>query len=527
MTVGRVRWNAIYDLWTSIYNYATILVPSLLTAPRYFRGEIEFGVISQVSFAFSTIESALSVIINNLTQLSGLAAETERLEALQKAMEAADESERHAEALSGSRTPPDSSSPDGEKKDATLLSSALAPSLNRISRKMGPTQVGLVMEGLSVMIDCKQEVPEDLKDLAQRSRGGNGKKPGGHKGGGGGGSRFGRGDSDRSGGGGYGRDRGEFRDHRSNQSDDSFFRGGSSGKCTSSVYPVGAPNMAEPVLMARNGMDLLRITTSPSRQFKLRAFLVATTITVFLLANNPASAQDSNIQIVGFSSGCSPEELQQVSDKALSVTVLPNRTEVSEIKFVYLFGFGPELVVYDYLIGFGEEYSALEILENKCTRPQYRRQHKQQGKWSGGMSSLVEEWSIAFKGQQSSVYIAASETGDVVGQVDDSRLTVLEWFTDQSAAAMTVEGAGGGVLSFNGQLYDNVFTKRKVGSIQHTVQYIARLLILPPDPQSAASSTPSSTSPVGSLQHTVQYIARLLIQHPGHVLDGVLEAAEL
>jgi ABC-type uncharacterized transport system fused permease/ATPase subunit len=28
--------------------YATILVPSLLTAPRYFAGEIEFGVIAQV-----------------------------------------------------------------------------------------------------------------------------------------------------------------------------------------------------------------------------------------------------------------------------------------------------------------------------------------------------------------------------------------------------------------------------------------------------------------------------------------------
>ena len=29
-------------------SYATILVPSLLTAPRFFRGEVEFGVISQV-----------------------------------------------------------------------------------------------------------------------------------------------------------------------------------------------------------------------------------------------------------------------------------------------------------------------------------------------------------------------------------------------------------------------------------------------------------------------------------------------
>ncbi|KAG1676622.1 hypothetical protein FOA52_008751 [Chlamydomonas sp. UWO 241] len=87
-TFTRIRWTALYDLWTSVYNYATILVPSLLTAPRYFRGEIEFGVISQTSFAFSSIEAALSVIINNLAQLSGLAAETNRLHALLAAMEA-------------------------------------------------------------------------------------------------------------------------------------------------------------------------------------------------------------------------------------------------------------------------------------------------------------------------------------------------------------------------------------------------------------------------------------------------------
>ncbi|EFJ43625.1 hypothetical protein VOLCADRAFT_96169 [Volvox carteri f. nagariensis] len=82
----RVRWSALYDLWTSVYSYATILVPSLLTAPRYFAGEIEFGVISQASFAFSRIDAALSIIINNLAQISGLAAETERLDSLIAAM---------------------------------------------------------------------------------------------------------------------------------------------------------------------------------------------------------------------------------------------------------------------------------------------------------------------------------------------------------------------------------------------------------------------------------------------------------
>lgn len=34
VVADRVRVAALYDLWTSVYSYATILVPSLLTAPR-------------------------------------------------------------------------------------------------------------------------------------------------------------------------------------------------------------------------------------------------------------------------------------------------------------------------------------------------------------------------------------------------------------------------------------------------------------------------------------------------------------
>lgn len=45
----RVTWSAGLSLWTNCYTYITILLPSLLTAPRYFAGEVEFGVITQVS----------------------------------------------------------------------------------------------------------------------------------------------------------------------------------------------------------------------------------------------------------------------------------------------------------------------------------------------------------------------------------------------------------------------------------------------------------------------------------------------
>ena len=41
-------------------SYATILVPSLLTAPRYFSGEVEFGVITQVRLSVLIITPMMS-----------------------------------------------------------------------------------------------------------------------------------------------------------------------------------------------------------------------------------------------------------------------------------------------------------------------------------------------------------------------------------------------------------------------------------------------------------------------------------
>ena len=50
VAVARIRiiWSTFLSLWTNFYQHATILLPSLLTAPRYFEGKIEFGVITQV-----------------------------------------------------------------------------------------------------------------------------------------------------------------------------------------------------------------------------------------------------------------------------------------------------------------------------------------------------------------------------------------------------------------------------------------------------------------------------------------------
>ncbi|KAL4423783.1 hypothetical protein ABPG75_001084 [Micractinium tetrahymenae] len=79
---GKVRWEAFLSLWQNTYTYATILLPSLLLHKRYFKGEIRFGDISQASFAMHTIEGALSYIVNHLAEISQLAAQTDRLDAL-------------------------------------------------------------------------------------------------------------------------------------------------------------------------------------------------------------------------------------------------------------------------------------------------------------------------------------------------------------------------------------------------------------------------------------------------------------
>lgn len=84
---SQILLQSFLSLWQNVYGYATILIPSLLMAPKYFSGEIRFGTISQVSFAFNRIEAAASYIINHLDQLASLAAETDRLQNLLVALD--------------------------------------------------------------------------------------------------------------------------------------------------------------------------------------------------------------------------------------------------------------------------------------------------------------------------------------------------------------------------------------------------------------------------------------------------------
>jgi ABC-type uncharacterized transport system fused permease/ATPase subunit len=72
-------------LFADAFEFALVLVPSLVVAPRYFNGEVPFGAVTQAGFAFRTVSNALNVVVARFEELTKLAAETERLDALDEA----------------------------------------------------------------------------------------------------------------------------------------------------------------------------------------------------------------------------------------------------------------------------------------------------------------------------------------------------------------------------------------------------------------------------------------------------------
>src|SRR5438105_3997594 len=75
--------------FTNSYNYLIQIIPALLVAPLFFRGEVEFGVITQSAMAFSTLVAALSLVVTQFQSISSFAAVVARVGSLVDALEAA------------------------------------------------------------------------------------------------------------------------------------------------------------------------------------------------------------------------------------------------------------------------------------------------------------------------------------------------------------------------------------------------------------------------------------------------------
>ncbi len=75
-------------MFTSGYHYLIQIVPILIVAPRYLRGEVEFGVVTQAGMAFAQLLGAFSLIVAQFQSISTFAAVILRLGSLWDEMSA-------------------------------------------------------------------------------------------------------------------------------------------------------------------------------------------------------------------------------------------------------------------------------------------------------------------------------------------------------------------------------------------------------------------------------------------------------
>jgi vitamin B12/bleomycin/antimicrobial peptide transport system ATP-binding/permease protein len=72
------------------YNWLIQLIPVVVIAPAFMRGEIEFGVITQSAMVFTTLVAAFSLIVTQFQSLSSYAAVVTRLSSLLDAFQSED-----------------------------------------------------------------------------------------------------------------------------------------------------------------------------------------------------------------------------------------------------------------------------------------------------------------------------------------------------------------------------------------------------------------------------------------------------
>ncbi len=82
-----VAVNRNLGFFTIGYNWLIQIIPYLIVAPRYIRGEVELGVVTQSAMAFTQILGAFSLIITQFTLISSFAAVVNRLGTIWEALD--------------------------------------------------------------------------------------------------------------------------------------------------------------------------------------------------------------------------------------------------------------------------------------------------------------------------------------------------------------------------------------------------------------------------------------------------------
>ncbi len=79
--------NRNLGFFTTSYNYLIQIIPFLIVAPRYIRGEIQFGDVTQSASVFATLLAAFSLIVTQFAAISTFAAVVNRLGTIWEALD--------------------------------------------------------------------------------------------------------------------------------------------------------------------------------------------------------------------------------------------------------------------------------------------------------------------------------------------------------------------------------------------------------------------------------------------------------
>lgn len=84
-----IGWQRNVGFLTTGYNYLVALIPSLIIAPLYFAGKVEFGAQTQADMAFAQILAALSLLVTSIEDITAFVAQIQRLGSFNDALDGA------------------------------------------------------------------------------------------------------------------------------------------------------------------------------------------------------------------------------------------------------------------------------------------------------------------------------------------------------------------------------------------------------------------------------------------------------
>jgi putative ATP-binding cassette transporter len=82
-----IGWQRNLGFFTTEYSYLIMIIPSLVIAPLYFTGKVQFGVISQANLAFTQVLGALSLVVSQFQDLSAFISQINRLGTFREILE--------------------------------------------------------------------------------------------------------------------------------------------------------------------------------------------------------------------------------------------------------------------------------------------------------------------------------------------------------------------------------------------------------------------------------------------------------